>query len=294
MIRRAPRHARSSGRTSRAGIHVTHRGSSVRLLQRRLGIAADGVFGPGTARAVRRLQRAHGLTADGIVGPATWSALGVARRAIRCCARARAAARAGGRPPRASSCAVAIAAAQPHRRACPTSTAAATRRFSALGLRLLGLGVLRPARDRAGSAARATRASSMHYGSPGPAGYHDLRQPGPRLHGHRRPAVRHVGALGDRLALDADARSARSYVVRHPPGLSPTPPAAGGALGGRRAGVRSPAAASRPGPALISATAVPRPASRRRVAIRRPAGPRRGPDRGGRRAARPPRRGRRP
>jgi hypothetical protein len=49
----------------------------VRLLQRRLGVAADGVYGPGPARAVRRFQRAHGLTADGIVGPSTWSALGV-------------------------------------------------------------------------------------------------------------------------------------------------------------------------------------------------------------------------
>jgi peptidoglycan hydrolase-like protein with peptidoglycan-binding domain len=53
------------------------RGSSVRLLQRRLGIAADGVFGPGTARALRAFQRAHGLTADGVAGPATWSALGL-------------------------------------------------------------------------------------------------------------------------------------------------------------------------------------------------------------------------
>jgi peptidoglycan hydrolase-like protein with peptidoglycan-binding domain len=57
---------------------VRTRGASVRLLQARLGVAADGVFGPGTARAVRRFQRAHGLTADGVVGPATWSALGVA------------------------------------------------------------------------------------------------------------------------------------------------------------------------------------------------------------------------
>ena len=61
----------SSARTGRS------RGSAVRLLQRRLGVAADGVFGRGTKRALKRFQRAHGLTADGIAGPATWSALGL-------------------------------------------------------------------------------------------------------------------------------------------------------------------------------------------------------------------------
>jgi peptidoglycan hydrolase-like protein with peptidoglycan-binding domain len=68
---------------ARRSAHRTHRrhhrshGSAVRLLQRRLGIAADGVFGPGTARALKRFQRAHGLTPDGVAGPATWAALGL-------------------------------------------------------------------------------------------------------------------------------------------------------------------------------------------------------------------------
>jgi cell wall-associated NlpC family hydrolase len=66
-----------SRRTSSSSRSSAARGSAVRLLQRRLGIAADGVFGPGTKRALKRFQRAHGMVADGIAGPATWSALGL-------------------------------------------------------------------------------------------------------------------------------------------------------------------------------------------------------------------------
>jgi hypothetical protein len=59
---------------------VSH--ASVKLLQRALGITADGVFGPATQAAVKAFQRAHGLTADGIVGPATWAALGHPRMRV--------------------------------------------------------------------------------------------------------------------------------------------------------------------------------------------------------------------
>jgi peptidoglycan hydrolase-like protein with peptidoglycan-binding domain len=55
------------------------RGPAVRRLQRRLGVTADGAFGPRTDRAVRRFQRRRGLVADGIVGPLTRDALGLAR-----------------------------------------------------------------------------------------------------------------------------------------------------------------------------------------------------------------------
>jgi lysozyme family protein len=52
-------------------------GTSVRDLQRALGIPADGVYGRQTRRAVRRFQRAHGLHVDGIAGAQTLAALGI-------------------------------------------------------------------------------------------------------------------------------------------------------------------------------------------------------------------------
>jgi peptidoglycan hydrolase-like protein with peptidoglycan-binding domain len=50
---------------------------TVRALQQKLGVSADGVYGPKTRAAVKRFQRAHGLSADGVAGPQTLAALGV-------------------------------------------------------------------------------------------------------------------------------------------------------------------------------------------------------------------------
>ena len=51
---------------------------AVRALQKKLGVSADGVYGPRTRAAVKRFQRAHGLAVDGVAGPQTLAALGLA------------------------------------------------------------------------------------------------------------------------------------------------------------------------------------------------------------------------
>jgi GH25 family lysozyme M1 (1,4-beta-N-acetylmuramidase) len=50
-------------------------GADVQDMQRKLGVAADGIFGPQTLSAVLAFQAAHGLVPDGIVGPLTRAAL---------------------------------------------------------------------------------------------------------------------------------------------------------------------------------------------------------------------------
>jgi resuscitation-promoting factor RpfB len=50
---------------------------TVRALQKKLGVSADGVYGPKTRAAVKRFQRAHGLAVDGVAGPQTLAALGL-------------------------------------------------------------------------------------------------------------------------------------------------------------------------------------------------------------------------
>jgi peptidoglycan hydrolase-like protein with peptidoglycan-binding domain len=52
-------------------------GEQVKLVQAKVGVIADGNFGPKTEAAVRAFQRNHGLVPDGIVGPKTWAALDI-------------------------------------------------------------------------------------------------------------------------------------------------------------------------------------------------------------------------
>jgi len=49
------------------------KGEDVKKLQSKLGLVADGDFGPGTETKVKEWQSANGLTADGVVGDGTWS-----------------------------------------------------------------------------------------------------------------------------------------------------------------------------------------------------------------------------
>ena len=48
------------------------KGEYVKKIQEKLGLSADGSFGPGTEKAVKEWQSKNGLTADGIVGDGTW------------------------------------------------------------------------------------------------------------------------------------------------------------------------------------------------------------------------------
>jgi putative chitinase len=56
-------------------LKVGSKGDDVKKLQEKLGLGADGSFGPGTEKAVKAWQTANGLKADGVVGDGTWSKL---------------------------------------------------------------------------------------------------------------------------------------------------------------------------------------------------------------------------
>jgi len=59
-------------------LRLHDRGPAVAVLQRALGVTADGDFGPITLHAVKAFQARHGLLVDGQVGPHTRAALHLA------------------------------------------------------------------------------------------------------------------------------------------------------------------------------------------------------------------------
>jgi len=54
-------------------LKIGSKGEDVKKLQQKLGLSADGVFGPGTEKAVKKWQIDNDLGADGIVGEGTWN-----------------------------------------------------------------------------------------------------------------------------------------------------------------------------------------------------------------------------
>lgn len=60
-----------------ATIKLGSKGEDVKVLQRKLNLTDDGIFGKMTDAAVKKWQKEHGLTVDGIVGPKTWESLGI-------------------------------------------------------------------------------------------------------------------------------------------------------------------------------------------------------------------------
>jgi len=61
----------ASGGTLKRG----SKGDDVKKMQAKLGLTADGDFGPGTEAALKKWQTANGLTADGVAGPKTLAKL---------------------------------------------------------------------------------------------------------------------------------------------------------------------------------------------------------------------------
>ena len=54
-------------------IKLGSKGEKVKLIQEKLGITADGDFGPNTEKSVKKWQSENNLTPDGIIGNSTWS-----------------------------------------------------------------------------------------------------------------------------------------------------------------------------------------------------------------------------
>jgi peptidoglycan hydrolase-like protein with peptidoglycan-binding domain len=216
MIRRSIHRSHRIARAASAP-RVTGRGSSVRLLQRHLGVAADGVFGPGTARAVKRFQRRRGLTADGVVGPATWSALGLGGgHPVLKRAHLRRGASAGGGLPGSVSRAISAAnriAGLPYR------FGGGHRSFSDSGYDCSGsVSYVLHGAGRLGSPLDSSEL--MSYGAAGPGRWITIyANPGHAYMVIRGRRYDTTGRAETGSRWQHVERSSAGYVVRHPPGL---------------------------------------------------------------------------
>jgi putative chitinase len=71
----APSASSSSSSASGGTLKRGSKGEEVKKMQAKLGLTADGDFGPGTEAALKKWQSANGLTADGVAGPKTLAKL---------------------------------------------------------------------------------------------------------------------------------------------------------------------------------------------------------------------------
>jgi peptidoglycan hydrolase-like protein with peptidoglycan-binding domain len=219
MLRRAraARRARSRARassTASSGQGISRsRTRAVRILQRRLGIAVDGVFGPGTLRAVKAYQRRKGLTPDGVVGPGTWSALGVSGRPV--LKRSRRGTRRSGVPVAVLR---AIAAANRIARK-PYRYGGGHRSFTDSAYDCSGsLSYVLHGAGRLSSPLDSSRL--MSYGAPGRGRYITIyANPGHAFMVIRGRRYDTTGRWQTGSRWQPEMRSTAGYVARHPPGL---------------------------------------------------------------------------
>ena len=190
----------------------SHGGSGVRSLQRRIGVPADGVFGPATEAALKRWQAAHGLVADGIAGPQTREKLGLGPGPVLKRRSGGSGGRGGGRVHRLVRAANRIAGA-PYKYGGGHGTYhdSGYDCSGSVSYALHFAGLLRTPLDSSGL---------MSYGLPG-RGRHVTIYANPghayMVVDHRRFDTSAIRETGSRWT--STHRSSSGYVVRHPPGL---------------------------------------------------------------------------
>jgi peptidoglycan hydrolase-like protein with peptidoglycan-binding domain len=213
LKRKGGGHRRGGGRAARGG-KAGHRGGGVRSLQRRLGLPADGVFGPQTEAAVKRYQASHGLTPDGVVGPQTRRSLGLgAGPALKRRGGSRRGGGGGGGTLQRVIAAANRIATKPYR------YGGGHRTFNDVGYdcsgsisyALHGGGLLRSPLDSSGFMSYGARGRGRHITIYANAGHAFMVIDG------RRFDTSAIGETGSRWT--STHRSSQGYVARHPPGL---------------------------------------------------------------------------